>query len=166
MIVEPNALPWDGGCRCDRVRIRVTQPPLMSAACHCRGCQRMTSSAFSLTLMLPAAGLLVVEGEPVVGGIRGPDAGHMFCDFCKTWVFTRIEAYGLVNLRATMLDSAGWFVPYMETFTSVQLPWARTPAVHSFSEFPPPEDYPDLMAQYANWARERKWPVASTEPAD
>ena len=121
----------------------------------------MSSSAFSLTLMLPIDGLEIVRGEVVVGGMRGPELKHMFCDYCKTWVFTRIEAFGLTNLRATMLASSDWFVPFMETFVSTKLPWVDTPAVQRFDEFPPPESYPDLMAQYADWARARNWPVAN-----
>lgn len=124
----------------------------------------MSSSAFSLTLMLPADGLELVRGEVVIGGIRGPELKHMFCDHCKTWVFTRIEAFGLINLRPTMLDSRGWFAPYMETFVSAKLPWVDTPAVQRFDEFPPPESYPDLMARYADWARARNWPVANSQP--
>ncbi len=27
-------LPWHGGCRCGEVRLRVTRPPLLAAACH------------------------------------------------------------------------------------------------------------------------------------
>src|SRR5690606_1045816 len=113
---EPAALPWSGRCRCDRVEIRVTQPPIMSAICHCRGCQRMSSSAFTLTLMLPSDGLELVRGEVVVGGMRGDDLQHLFCDHCKSWIFTRVEAYGVTNLRPTMLDSAAWFAPFIETF--------------------------------------------------
>jgi len=65
-------LPWDGGCRCGEVRLRVTAPPLLAMACHCTGCQRMSSSAYSLSLAIPTAGFEVVAGEPVRGGLRGP----------------------------------------------------------------------------------------------
>ena len=84
-------LPWEGGCRCGAVRIRVTKPPLLTAACHCTGCQRMSASAFSLTLSVPADGFEVIEGEPVIGGLHGPQAHHYHCDRCKSWMFTRIE---------------------------------------------------------------------------
>jgi hypothetical protein len=40
---------WLGGCRCGRTTIEISKPPLMASACHCSGCQKMTSSAFSLT---------------------------------------------------------------------------------------------------------------------
>ena len=49
-------LPIEGGCRCGRVRFRLSEQPWLEAACHCRGCQRMTASAFSTTLVVPEAG--------------------------------------------------------------------------------------------------------------
>ena len=56
-------LPWDGGCRCGQTRIRVSQPPLLAAACHCTGCQRMSASAFSLTLAIPSEGFDVTARQ-------------------------------------------------------------------------------------------------------
>ncbi len=148
-------LPWAGGCRCGKVRLAVTQAPIMSAACHCTGCQSMSSSAYSLTLILPQDGLEVTRGEVVVGGLHNdPAAGgqgeHLFCDWCKTWMFTRPgPAYPFVNLRPSMLDEHAWFAPYIETFTAEKLPWASTPAVRSFETFPAAADFPSLMAEFA-----------------
>ena len=145
-------LPWDGGCRCGKVRLRVTQPPLVTAVCHCRGCQRMTASAFSTTVTLPADALEVTQGETVVGGMHGGLANgeHHHCAWCKSWLFTRVlPEYGAVNLRATMLDDATWFAPYMETYTETRLPWAETGAVESFATFPDAADYPRIMTAFA-----------------
>ncbi len=143
-------LPWEGRCRCDRVRLRVTQPPIMATACHCTGCQRMSSSAFSLNLMLPAAGLQILTGEPVVGGLHGPSK-HLFCGHCMTWMFTRPEGMDqLVNLRPSMLDDHSWFEPFVETYTGEKLPWARTPATHSFARFPEASDYEGLIREFAS----------------
>jgi hypothetical protein len=142
-------LPWDGGCRCGRVRIRVTAPPLITGACHCAGCQRMTASAYSLSLMVPAAGFAVTAGEPELGGLHGATR-HYFCGYCKSWMFTRPEGVAdLVNVRATMLDDATWFAPFIETCTAERLPWAATPAVHAFPGFPEPAQYPALLAEFA-----------------
>lgn len=148
-------LPWDGGCRCERIRVRVSQPPLLASACHCRGCQRMSASAFSLTLTVPADGFVVTQGEPVIGGLHGAEAHHYHCDHCKSWVFTRGEGMDwFVNLRPTMLDEAGWFTPYMEVWTARKLPWAETGAVLSYAEQPGFDEYEKLMADYAaNGAR-------------
>ena len=34
----------EGGCRCGQVRFRIDGGPLITMACHCTGCQRMTAS--------------------------------------------------------------------------------------------------------------------------
>lgn len=139
----------DGGCRCGRVRFRVTGKPIMTVACHCTGCQRMTASAFSLSALYPSESFEVVQGETVIGGLHGPTR-HFFCPHCMSWLFTRPEGLeALVNVRATLLDDARDFAPFLETYTSEALPWARTPAVHSFATFPPMERYPDLMAEFS-----------------
>jgi len=141
-------LPRDGGCRCGRVRIRMTKPPLLTMACHCLGCQSMSASAFSLSIALPIDGLEVVQGETVIGGLHGEPAHHHFCDWCKTWMFTRVEPFGLVNLRPTMLDEHRDFSPFIEMQTAEKLPWATTPARHSFERFPAMEDYERLTQDY------------------
>ena len=142
-------LPWDGGCRCGKVRLRVTLPPLLAMACHCTGCQRMSSSAFSLSLAIPTPGFHVVSGEPVVGGLHGPSQ-HMFCGYCMTWMFTRPEGFdAFVNLRPSMLDDRSWFTPFIETYTREKLPWASTPAEHSFATFPEVSTYGALLRDYA-----------------
>jgi hypothetical protein len=142
-------LPWEGGCRCGKVRLRVTLPPLLTMACHCTGCQRMSSSAFSLSIAIPTPGFQVLAGEVVVGGLR-EGTRHMFCASCLTWMFTHPEGMdAFVNLRATMLDDTSWYVPYIETYTSEALPWARTPAVHAFERFPEMSEYEGLLRSFA-----------------
>ncbi|WP_066797722.1 GFA family protein [Sphingomonas soli] len=144
------SLPVEGSCRCGRLRIRVSQPPVMTMACHCTGCQKMSASAFSLTAIIPEAGFEVLAGDPVIGGLHGQDAQHHHCDWCKSWVFTRSpHAAGFVNVRPTMLGVAEWCTPFVETFTSEGLGWAKTSAKHSYPAFPPMEAFGPLMAEYA-----------------
>jgi hypothetical protein len=143
-------LPWEGGCRCGAVRFRIGAPPLMSAVCHCRGCQRMTGGAFSTTLFVPADGFALIQGEPVLGGARSPEVRHHHCDACKSWVFTTAEpSMGFVNVRATLLDDASWFAPFIETQTVEKLPWVATPAAYSYERFPDPAEFPPLIAEHA-----------------
>jgi hypothetical protein len=147
---DPNgewALPWDGGCRCGATRFRVTKPPLLAAACHCTGCQRMSASAFSLTLSVPADGFELVTGETVRGGLSRDM--HHFCPSCLSWVFTKPTGLDwLVNVRATMLDDHGWFEPFIETFTAEKLPWASTPARHSYERLPDLPEFEPLIRAY------------------
>jgi hypothetical protein len=108
----------------------------------------MSASAFSLSIALPIDGLEVAQGETVIGGLHGEPAHHHFCDWCKSWMFTRIEQFGLINLRPTTLDDHRDFVPFIDTQTAEKLPWATTPARHSFERFPPMEEYAALIAEY------------------
>jgi hypothetical protein len=142
-------LPWEGGCRCGKVRVRVSAPPLVTMACHCTGCRRMSASAFSLSIAIPSEGFAVTEGEPVIGGLHG-DARHFFCGWCMSWMFTRIAGFDdFVNLRVPVLDDHAWVVPFVETYTSEKLPWAATAAAHSYPAFPAMEDYAPLVATFA-----------------
>jgi hypothetical protein len=153
-------LPWDGGCRCGQTRFRVSAPPLLSAACHCSGCQRMSASAFSLSLAVPAEGFAVTAGEPVIGGLHGPTR-HFFCPWCMSWMFTRPEGLDdIVNLRAVLLDEHGWFVPFAEFWTQEKLPWATTPAAYSFATQPAFGDFAGLIEAYAQHGARPRSPTA------
>jgi len=141
-------LPWEGGCRCGRVRLRISAPPLLTMACHCMGCQRMTASAFSLSAAIPSEGFEITKGEPVIGGLHG-ETRHYFCPHCMSWMFTLPEGVNdFVNIRTTMLDNVSGLEPFIETFTREKLPWATIPAVYSFETFPTYEDYAKLVAEY------------------
>jgi hypothetical protein len=121
-------------------------------ACHCTGCQRMTASAFSLSAGFPSEGFTVTKGEPVIGGLHG-ETRHYFCPHCMSWMFTRPEGFDwFVNLRATMLDDPSWFTPFIETWTSEELPWATTQAVHSFEKVPAFGEFKRLAEEFAQRA--------------
>lgn len=148
--MKPSKLPMTGRCRCGEVKFEITIGPLMTAACHCTGCQRMSGSAYSLTAMIPVDGFSVTEGDTVVGGLKGPQLHHHFCPSCMTWMFTRIEGVeAFVNVRPTLLEDPRWFSPFIETMTAEKLDWAITPARHRFEGFPTMEELPDLLAEFA-----------------
>lgn len=142
----------DGQCRCGRVRIRISAPPLLTMACHCRGCQRMTASAFSLTAAVPTPGFEVTAGETVPGGLHGASR-HEHCAYCMSWVFSRIEGMdAFVNVRTAMLDDPEAFPPFIDTMTSEKLSWVKTPARHHFETWPPMEAFEGLIAEYTGTA--------------
>jgi len=142
-------LPWTGSCRCGRVGLRSTEPPLLIGVCHCSGCQKMSASAFSLSIAVPGEGFSTSGLEPEIGGLHGR-AQHHFCPWCKSWMFTRVEGMNqFVNVRASMLDDHAWVVPYVEFWTSEKLPWAKTGATLSFEREPEPAAFADLIAAFA-----------------
>ncbi len=137
-----------GKCRCGQVQFEVSAEPLITMACHCTGCQRMTASAFSLSALYPNNGFKVTLGEPIVGGLHGATR-HYFCAHCMSWLFTRPEVMDdFVNVRATLMENVQSYSPFVETYTDEKLPWATTPAAHSFNKFPSPDDFPALLAEF------------------
>ena len=148
-MTDPGSSRATGRCRCGKVRFAFDGPVLFTAACHCRGCQRMTGGAFSLTTGTVLSKFTVTEGETVLGGLHG-DARHNFCDWCKSWLFTTHEALGdIVNVRTTMLDEVPAEPPFVEMFTQEALPWAKTGAKRSFAQFPAADEFGPLMQEFA-----------------
>ncbi|MFN4185550.1 MAG: GFA family protein [Hyphomonas sp.] len=142
-------LPWSASCLCGQVKMKITAPPVVSMACHCTGCQKLTSGPYSLSLLLPASGFEVTEGAPEAGGLHTENQ-QMFCPHCKNWLFTRLPGQPFVNFRPGMLDDASWVRPIIETMTRERLPYAQTGAEFSYEGFPPPEDYAPGMAAFAD----------------
>lgn len=142
-------LPWNASCLCGGVKMRISAPPMVAMACHCRACQRLTSGAYSLTLLIPHEGFEVIAGEPVIGGLHRAELAHSFCPHCKNWLFSRAQGMPFVNFRPTMLEDASWVRPYVDTGASDKLPGVVSGAAHSYPDYPPPEDYQRLMDLYA-----------------
>ncbi|MBO0903973.1 GFA family protein [Jiella sonneratiae] len=144
-------LPRSGSCRCGALTFEVRAAPAITAACHCRGCQKMTAGPYSLTWMLPEDGFAVTAGEPVLGGLKGPQTEHYFCPSCLTWVFSKPKRIaGFVNLRSPMLDDTSDVAPFIEAWVSEKLAFAETGAAHSFPQFPPPEAFGPLLRAFAD----------------
>lgn len=139
----------EGGCRCGRVRLRVTGAPMLTMACHCAGCQRMTASAFSLSAAFPPEALEVTQGEPEVGALHKTEYRHLYCGWCKTWLYTQVEGMPFVNVRTGALDGGADLAPFIETQTAEKLLWANTPAKHSYDRWPEQEAFGGLIAEYA-----------------
>jgi hypothetical protein len=109
----------------------------------------MSASAFSLSIAVPAEGFRMIAGDPVPGGKRPPEQ-HYFCGCCLTWLFTRPEGlHWRVNVRASALDDHGGFVPFAELWAREKLPWAQTPARHSFETVPELAAFEPLVREFA-----------------
>ncbi|MFL6764395.1 MAG: GFA family protein [Sphingomicrobium sp.] len=140
-----------GQCRCGSVRFEASGAPLITMACHCAGCQRMTGGAYSLSSLYPAERFEVTQGETVRGGLKsGPD--HRFCAECMSWIWTVPEGLeAFVNVRAPMFDDAPGHRPYVEMCVNEALPGAASGAARSYEGFPQESEFPELIGEYAAW---------------
>lgn len=144
-------LPREGGCRCGQVRLRIKAAPYITMACHCTGCQKMSSSAFSLSAAIPTEAFEVTRGEPAIGGLHGASK-HYFCPRCMSWMFTRPEDLDwFVNVRSTMLDDTNGIAPFVETYAGEGFAWAKTGAPHSYETLPADDAWEGLMQGFREW---------------
>jgi hypothetical protein len=99
-------LPQTGGCQCGKVRYEITEAPQFVYTCHCKDCQRLTSSAFSLGMVVPESGfhLRGIEPRPLQ---RIADSGQTntrwVCPECGSWVCSPPRD-GVARVRASTLD--------------------------------------------------------------
>jgi hypothetical protein len=139
----------EGHCRCGQARFTVAGAPLITMACHCTGCRRMTGSAFSLSSLYSADAFALVAGDPVLGGLRA-QARHYFCPACMSWLYTRpagMDAF--VNVRATLLGDAAAYRPFIETYTARRCPGPRPAPSTATPASPRRRISPALLAAFA-----------------
>ena len=122
---------------------------MITMACHCTGCQKMTGGPYSLSAMIAGDAFEVTKGQPVVGGLKGDEIDHMFCPNCMSWVFTRVMDGAFINVRSPMLDDTSDTEPYVESYTSEKLDWVKLETPHSFEKFPELDDYTAIIQAYA-----------------
>jgi hypothetical protein len=133
------------------VRFEAQGAPLVTMACHCIGCQRMTGGAFSLSSLYPDDRFQILEGETVRGGLKtGPN--HRFCASCMSWLYTVPDGFeGFANVRSSLFADAAEHRPYVEMWTREALPLAQSGAEVKYETVPDEAQFGDLMASYAEW---------------
>jgi hypothetical protein len=127
-----------GQCHCGEISYSAEIDPDRVMICHCRDCQRLTGSAFRVTVPVPAGSFELNRGEPRIYykiADSGSRRGHAFCGTCGTPVF-RLPTDNNPNysLRTGGLDqSADLPAPRRQIWTRRRLPWTCT--IDQIAEF-------------------------------
>lgn len=132
----------DGHCLCGNMTYKVdTEDPIMTGICHCRDCQRSTSSAYSIIAAVEK-GDFHIEGDTLkefqtMGEDRHSPAHRNFCTNCGSQLFSILgDADDIVWIKAGTLDDATWLEPELEAWTDSAQPWAKTPERDDRGYFP------------------------------
>lgn len=118
----------EGGCLCGAVRYTASWPPLATAVCHCKNCQKQAGSALSVVAVLPRDGLSVSGGLTVYQdqGTSGQAVYRKFCGTCGSPVITdtpAAEAQGIIFIKAGTLDEAADIAPTLHYWTASAQHW-------------------------------------------
>jgi hypothetical protein len=116
-------LPQTGGCQCGAIRYEITEEPVLVYTCHCTDCQRLTSSAFSMGVVVAEVGLKLTGVEPRRLQ-RTADSGRvstrLVCPECGSWIC------GLTAGRDasdTGRHARPWLRPTRHIWTRSKQPW-------------------------------------------
>jgi hypothetical protein len=99
-------LPQTGGCLCGKIRYEITEAPQLVYTCHCVDCQRLTSSAFSIGIVVSDTAFRLMGFEPrhlqrTAGS--GRVNTRLVCPECGSWVCGKPRD-GVRRVRAGTLD--------------------------------------------------------------
>ena len=120
-----------GGCQCGKLRYEITEAPRLVYSCHCTDCQKMTSSGFSMGLVVAEEAFHLTAGEPHLVQ-RAADSGRMttrwVCPDCGSWLTGTPRMGGaLRTVRAGTLDDTSWLVATVHFWTRSKQPWITLP---------------------------------------
>jgi hypothetical protein len=122
--------PQTGGCQCGALRYEITQAPQMVYTCHCTDCQRLTSSAFSMAIVVAAEAFRLTRGEsrPIQ---KTADSGRVttrwVCPKCRSWICGAPTPGSALRVRAGTLDDTSWLRPTAHFWTRSKQPWIALP---------------------------------------
>lgn len=120
-----------GSCQCGEITYECRGEPLGLYVCHCQECQKLSVSAFSLTLLMPRAGFRLINGQPKSWS-RPTDSGHtLACYFCprcgsRVWHDARHEP-DTISIKAGSLDEPMDLTNAIHIWTSRCLPGVIIP---------------------------------------
>jgi hypothetical protein len=135
--------PLQGGCECGRIRYRLNSAPRTVHACHCRQCQRLSGSAFSINAEVKVDQIEVIgEAEPelLLVASEATQKGRMWwCVRCATklWADHYLGAEDTRYLRVGTLDTGEALPPRAHFFTRSKHPWIILPPdLPAYATFP------------------------------
>ena len=124
MTVSPGQ---EGGCQCGAVRYRLLRAPVALYACHCKDCQKQSSSAFGMSMWVERDAIEFHGAKPRVYHTRGGSGHPKHCTFCGE-CGTRLYHAGdderePLSVKAGSLDDTSVLAPTAHIWTKSAQPW-------------------------------------------
>ena len=142
-------LPLEGGCQCGQVRYRITTQPLTLYACHCRDCQKQSSSAFGLSLWVERRAFELTRGALQQWTAIADSGDEKHCTFCGNCGSRIYHAFGdgdePLSLKAGSLDETELLEPIGHIWTCRAHNWLELHRSGKPCYDREPESFDDLL---------------------
>lgn len=132
--------PIKGACQCGGVTYELLEPPLLVAACHCKECQKLSTSAFSITAMVNANS--VKFSGLMKDWSRSADSGNIsaakFCPSCGNRIYHyNPDEPDKIKLKPCNLSDTRIIKPTVHVWVSEKQDWFNIPeGVKTFDKQP------------------------------
>ena len=153
MAAQTDRAAWaQGGCQCGALRYEVDLSQVQTLyCCHCRECQKQSSSGFGMSMVVPSIAFRVTQGTPQ-GWSRQAESGRkvegFHCPTCGSRVFHNSSRGGdFTNLRAGSLDDTKGLRPVGHLWTESKQDWVPLPT-GDLCYARQPDDFAELIALY------------------
>ena len=121
----------DGRCTCGAVSYRLTTPPMIVHACHCRWCQRESGAAFAVNAVIEFERLDVTGAVEIVDTPTASGQGQRIarCPSCRVALWSHYSTAGRRSafVRVGTLAEPGACPPDIHIFTASKLDWLELP---------------------------------------
>jgi hypothetical protein len=129
-LVTEIKFPIKGACQCGQVTYQLLATPFLVAACHCRQCQKLSTSAFSITAMVNAADINI--SGAMKEWQRLSDNGNTniakFCVKCGNRIYHyNPEQPDKIKLKPSTLFDTRVIKPTMHIWVSEKQDWFNLP---------------------------------------
>ncbi len=120
----------DGACHCGKVTYEANINPENISICHCTDCQRLTGSAYRVTVSASRSDFRITSGDPRVYtkiADNGRRRMQYFCSNCGSPIYTtgELEDAEQVGIRLGTVNQRQALKPRAQFWCSSELPWAE-----------------------------------------
>ena len=119
-----------GSCHCGAVRYEAAVDPARTAICHCTDCQKLTGSAYRVSVPANEGSFQLVAGKPSVYikiGDSGARRAQAFCPDCGSPLYTYdADDPKVFGLRVGCIDERQMLVPRKQKWMRSALPWTES----------------------------------------
>ena len=117
---------YTGGCLCNALRYQFKTGPQTVYICHCTECQKVSSSAFGMSVRVNVDDFNITRGTGKLIKTTA-DSGRtkegLFCPECGTRIIGKPTSGSLVIVKAGTLDNPNWFRPVAHIWTRSAQSW-------------------------------------------
>lgn len=117
-----------GSCHCGALTYEAEVDPGLVGVCNCTDCQKLTGSAFRVSV--PATDLRLLTGRPTTY-VKTADSGtkrrHAFCPTCGSPIYAAadVDAPATYTLRVGGLAERAELPPRRQIWRASALPWVK-----------------------------------------